>query len=59
VERGRRPNTDAGLDCDILTQCLMRLIEYSYYQAIASFSEVHLQRTLGLSVIGPEQFQDE
>jgi hypothetical protein len=43
---------DVGLlrvvDCDILTQGLIGLIEYSYHQGIPSFSEAHLQRTLGL-----------
>jgi hypothetical protein len=46
------------VDCDILTQGLIELIEYSYHQGIPSFSEVHLQRTPGLSVLNPEQFQD-
>jgi hypothetical protein len=45
-----------GVDCDILSQGLIGLIEYSYHQAIPSFSEAHLQRTPGLSVLGPEQF---
>jgi hypothetical protein len=44
---------------DILTQGLIRLIEYSYHQGTPSFPEAHLQRTLGLSVLDPEQFQDE
>jgi hypothetical protein len=56
----RLTDEDVGLlrgeDCDILTQGLIGLIEYSYHQGIPSFSEVHLQRTLGLSVHGPEQF---
>jgi hypothetical protein len=47
-----------GVDCDILAQGLIGLIEYSYHQGIPSFPEAHLQRTLGLSVLGPEQFQD-
>jgi hypothetical protein len=47
-----------GVDCDILTQGLIGLIEYSYHQDIPSFLEVHLQRTPGLSVFGLEQFQD-
>jgi hypothetical protein len=47
-----------GVDCDILTQGLIGLIEYSYHQGIPSFSKVHLQRTPGLSVFGLEQFQD-
>jgi hypothetical protein len=53
---------DVGLirvvDCDILAQGLMRLIEYLYHQGIPSFLKVHLQRTPELSVLGPEQFQD-
>jgi hypothetical protein len=47
-----------GVDCDILAQGLIGLIEYSYHQGIPSFLEAHLQRTLGLSVLGLEQFQD-
>jgi hypothetical protein len=46
------------LDCDILAQGFIGLIEYSYHQGIPSFPEVHLQRTMGLSMFGPEQFQD-
>jgi hypothetical protein len=46
------------LPCDILTQGLIGLIEYSYHQGIPSFLETHLQKTPGLSVLGPEQFQD-
>jgi hypothetical protein len=48
----------AGVTCDILTQGLIGLIEYSYHQGIPSFPEAHLQRTFGLSVHGPEQFLD-
>jgi hypothetical protein len=48
-----------GVDCDILTQGLIILIEYSYHQGIPSFLEVHLQKTPGLSVLCLEQFQDE
>jgi hypothetical protein len=44
--------------CDILTQRLIGLIEYSYHQGIPSFLKAHLQRTMGLNVLGPEQFQD-
>jgi hypothetical protein len=47
-----------GVDCDILAQGLIGLIEYSNHQGIPSFLEAHLQRTPGLSVIGPEQFQN-
>jgi hypothetical protein len=46
------------VDCDIPGQGLIRLIEYSYHQGILYFPESHRQRTLGLSVLGPEQFQD-
>jgi hypothetical protein len=42
--------------CDILSQGLIGLIEYSYHQGIPSFLEAHLQRTLGLSVLGMDQF---
>jgi hypothetical protein len=31
-----------GVDCDILAQGLIGLIEYSYHQVIPSFSEAHL-----------------
>jgi hypothetical protein len=41
---------------DILPQGLIGLIEYSYQQGIPSFLKAHLQRTPGLSVLGPEQF---
>jgi hypothetical protein len=41
---------------DILTQGLIGLTEYSYHQGIPSFPKAHLQRTLGLSVLGPEKF---
>jgi hypothetical protein len=54
--RGRR--SSKGVDCDILAQGLIRLIEYSYHQSIPSFLEARLQRTSGLSVFGLEQFQD-
>jgi hypothetical protein len=37
---------------------LIGLIAYLYHQVATSFLEAHLQRTLGLSVLGPEQFQD-
>jgi hypothetical protein len=47
-----------GVDCDILTQGLIGLIKYSYYQGIPSFLKAHLQRSLGLSMLGSEQFQD-
>jgi hypothetical protein len=41
--------------CDILTQGLIRLIEYLYHYGIPSFLEAQLQRTSGLSVLDPEQ----
>jgi hypothetical protein len=47
-----------GVDCDILSESLIGLTEYSYHQGIPSFLEVHLQRTPGLSVLGSKQFQD-
>jgi hypothetical protein len=47
-----------GLDRDILTQALIGLIEYSYHRGIISFLEAQLKRTLRLSVLGLEQFQD-
>jgi hypothetical protein len=34
------------VDCDILTQGLIGLIEYSYHQGIPYFLEARLQRTL-------------
>jgi hypothetical protein len=54
--RGRR--SSKGVNCDILAQGLIGLIEYSYRQGIPSFLKVHLQRISGLSILGPEQFQD-
>jgi hypothetical protein len=47
------------VNCYILAQCLIELIEYSYQQGIPSFPKTHLQRTLGFSVLGSEQFRDE
>jgi hypothetical protein len=44
-----------GVDCNIPPD-LIGLIAYLYHQVATSFSEAHLQRTLGLSVLGPEQF---
>jgi hypothetical protein len=37
---------------------LIGLIAYLYHQVATSFPEARLQRTPGLSVLGPEQFQD-
>jgi hypothetical protein len=45
-----------GVDCDILTQGLIGLIEYTYHQGISSFLEAQLKRALELSVFSPEQF---
>jgi hypothetical protein len=45
-------------ECDILAQVLIVLIEYSYQQGIPSFLEAQLKRTLGLIMLGPEQYQD-
>jgi hypothetical protein len=47
-----------GVDCEILTQGLIGLIEYSYHRGIPSFLEAQLKRTMWLSVLGLEQFQD-
>jgi hypothetical protein len=38
---------------------LIGLIEYSYPQGIPSFPEAQLQKPSGLSVLDPEQFQNE
>jgi hypothetical protein len=58
----RLTNEDVGLlsgvDCDILTQGLKEVIEYLYHQGISSFLEAQLKRTLGLSMLDLEQFQD-
>ena len=44
--------------CDTPVQGLIGLIGYSYQQVATSFPEADLQRTLRLSVLGPEQFGD-
>jgi hypothetical protein len=44
--------------CDIMSQGLIGLREYSYHQGIPSFLEAQLKRTLGLSVLSLKQFQD-
>jgi hypothetical protein len=44
--------------CDILAQCLIGLIEYSYHQSIPSFGS-STEKNSGLSVLSPEQFKDE
>jgi hypothetical protein len=46
-----------GVNCDILAQGLIELIEYPYLQGSSSFSEVYLERTSKLSVLGLEQFR--
>jgi hypothetical protein len=38
--RGRQ--SSKGVDCDILAQGLIGLIEYSYHQGLSSFLEAHL-----------------
>jgi hypothetical protein len=46
-----------GMDCDILAQGLIELIEYPYQQGASSFSEAYIERTSKLSVLGLEQFR--
>ena len=48
----------SGEGCEILTQGLTGLIEYSYQQVATSFPEAHLERTPWLSVLGPEHSKD-
>jgi len=45
-------------NCDTPAQGLIGLIGYSYQQVATSFPEAGLQRTLRLSVLGPEKFGD-
>jgi hypothetical protein len=45
-----------GVNCDILTQDIIGLVEYSYHQDIPSIPEVQLKSTLALSVLISEQF---
>jgi hypothetical protein len=45
-----------GVDCDILAQGSIELIEYPYQQGASSFSEAYLERTSKLSVLGLLQF---
>jgi hypothetical protein len=47
-----------GVDCDILGQGLIWLIEYSCHKGIPSSPEAQMQKTPGLSILGPEQFRD-
>jgi hypothetical protein len=53
IDRWER-RSSKEVDCDILVQGLIELIEYSYHQGIPSFSEAHMQRTPGLSVFVSE-----
>jgi hypothetical protein len=46
------------VDGDILAQCLIELIEYSYQQGASYFFEACLERTLRLSALSPEQSWD-
>jgi hypothetical protein len=52
--RGHR--SSKGVDCDIMAQGLIKLIEYPYQQGVSSFSEAYLERTSKLSVLVLEQF---
>jgi hypothetical protein len=56
----RLTDKDVGLlrrvDCDILAQGLIGLIEYSYHQGIPPIRVVQLQITSGLTMLGPKQF---
>jgi hypothetical protein len=45
------------VDCDILTQGLIGLIEYLYHQGIASFPEAQLKRTLSLACLAQSNFR--
>jgi hypothetical protein len=45
VDRRGRRSSKGGVDCDILAQGLIGLIEYSYQQDAYSFSEAYLERT--------------
>ena len=54
--RGRRSSRGEG--CEIMAQGSIGLIGYSYKQVATSFPKAHLKRTLRLSVLGPEIFED-
>jgi hypothetical protein len=54
--RGRR--SSKGVDCDILAQGLIGFNGILIPPRYTFFSKAYLQRTSGLSVLGPEQFQD-
>ena len=47
-----------GKGCEILAQDSIGLIGYSYQQVATSFPKTHSKRTLRLSVLGSEQFED-
>jgi hypothetical protein len=49
----------ARVDCDILAQGLIELIEYSYQQGVSSFLEAYLKRTNMLGMLGLKQSWDE
>jgi hypothetical protein len=51
---GRR--SSKGMNCDILAQSLIELIEYPYKQGASSSLEAYLERTSKLSMLGLEQF---
>jgi hypothetical protein len=44
-----------GVDCDILAQGLIELIEYSYQQGASSFLEACLEKTSMLIMLGLEK----
>jgi hypothetical protein len=44
------------MDGDILAQGLIQLIVYSYQQGASSFSEVYVERTSKLSMLGLVKF---
>jgi hypothetical protein len=47
-----------GVDCDILAQGFNRIDRILIPPRYDFFPEAQLQRTLGLSVLGPNQFQN-
>jgi hypothetical protein len=55
-QRGRR--FSKGVDCDILAQGFNRIDRILIPPRYDFFPEAQLQRTLGLSVLGPNQFQN-
>jgi hypothetical protein len=54
----REHRSSKGVDCDILAQGFIELIEYSYQQDASSFSEVYLERISRLSILDLEQSLD-